>query len=115
MKPARFLHLVAHRGDAAGHPENTLPALQSALDLCERFIDVDVQIPANCSPVVVRGHEVANGRGGVHTVADLTAAELAQVDASEPDRFGARFQGTCIPRLVDAVSLITKRPETTVF
>ena len=115
MKPARFLHLVAHRGDAAGHPENTLPAFQSALDLGVRFIDVDVQ----------RGRERRSRRRAratrsssgttLKSIADLTAAELAQVDVSEPARFGERFKGTCIPRLVDVLSLLTKRPETTVF
>ena len=114
MKPARFLHLVAHRGDAAGYPENTLPAFQSALDLGVRFIDLDVHIASNGVPVTVRAHEVMVGEGA-QTIAALTAAELAQVDASEPQRFGTRFRGVCIPRLVDALSLLTKRPETTVF
>ncbi|MEP7242173.1 MAG: glycerophosphodiester phosphodiesterase family protein [Gammaproteobacteria bacterium] len=114
MKPARFLHLVAHRGDATGNPENTLPAFQSALDLGVRFIDLDVQLAANGVAVIARGHDVP---GGAHdqTIADLTAAELAKVDASEPARFGDTFKGTCIPRLVDALSLLTRRPETTVF
>lgn len=114
MKPARFLHLVAHRGDAAGHPENTLPAFQSALDLGVRFIEVDVQLAANGVPVAVREPMLAFD-GAVHMVGDLTAAELTQVDASEPDRFGDQFRGTCIARLVDVLSLLTKRPETTVF
>jgi glycerophosphoryl diester phosphodiesterase len=114
MKPARFLHLVAHRGDASGHPENTLPAFQSALDLGVRFIDLDVHIASNGVPVTVRGHDIILGND-VKSVAELTAAELAQVDASDPARFGDRFKGTCIPRLVDALSLLTKRPETTVF
>ena len=114
MKPTRFLHLVAHRGDAFGHPENTLPAFQSALDLGVRFFEVDVQLAANGVPVAVHGHEITS-EGARCTVADLTAAELAQTDASEPQRFGNRFRGTCIPRLVDVLSLLTKRPETTVF
>ncbi|HEV7714300.1 MAG TPA: glycerophosphodiester phosphodiesterase family protein [Steroidobacteraceae bacterium] len=114
MKPARFLHLVAHRGDAAGHPENTLPAFQSALALGVRFIEIDVQISANGVPVTVRGSEIVRG-ARLESVAELTAAELGQVDASEPLRFGARFHGTGIPRMVDVLSLLTKRPETTVF
>lgn len=114
MKPARFLHLVAHRGDASGHPENTLPAFQSALDLGVRFIDLDVHVAANGVPVTVRSQEVVVGND-LKSIADLTAAELAQVDVSDPARFGERFKGTCIPRLVDALSLLTKRPETTVF
>lgn len=114
MKPARFLHLVAHRGDATGNPENTLPAFQSALDLGVRFIDVDVQLAANGVAVAARGHDIP-GCHEDHTVAELTAAELAQVDVSEPERFGDKFKGTCIPRLVEVLSLLTRRPETTVF
>ncbi len=115
MKPARFLHLVAHRGDAAGHPENTLPAFQSALDLGVRFIEADVQIAANGVPVTTRASEVLIDDIAVQTVAGLTAAELARVDVSEPERFGTRFKGTCIPRLVDVLSLLTQRREITVF
>lgn len=114
MRPARFLHLVAQRGDAAGYPENTLPAFQSALDLGVRFIEADVQISANGVPMAVRGYEVARG-SRLESVGELTAAELTQLDVSEPQRFGERFRGTCIPRLVDVLSMLTKRPETTVF
>jgi glycerophosphoryl diester phosphodiesterase len=114
MKPARFLHLVAHRGDAAGHPENTLPAFQSALDLGVRFIEVDTQVSANGVPMATRDASVITAAGQM-LVAELTAAEISQLDASEPQRFGDKFNGTCIPRLIDVISLITKRPETTVF
>ena len=114
MRTARFLHLVARGGDAAGHPENTLPAFQSALDLGVRFVEVDVQLSSNGVPMAVRGEDVMV-EGMLLSIGTLTAAELALVDASEAHRFGQRFAGTCIPRLVDVLSLITKRPETTVF
>lgn len=114
MKPARFLHLVAHRGDAAGHPENTLPAFEAALELGVRFIEVDVQLAANGVPVVLRDALVAD-EGVLQSVGELTAAEISQTDASEPHRFGEKFKGTRVPRLVDVLSLLTKRPETTVF
>jgi glycerophosphoryl diester phosphodiesterase len=114
MKSDRFLHLVARGGDATGHPENTLPAFQSALDLSVRFVEVDVQLSSNGVPMAVRGDDVMVD-GVLLSVGDLTAAELAQVDSSESHRFGQRFAGTCIPRLVDVLSLITKRAQTTVF
>src|SRR5215470_6226686 len=114
MRSTRFLHLVARGGDAAGHPENTLPAFQAALELGARFVEVDVQLSANGVPMAVRGDDVMV-QGVLLSVGELTAAELAQVDASEMHRFGQRFSGTCIPRLVDVLSLITKRAETTVF
>src|SRR5262245_54078047 len=114
MKPARFIHLVAHRGDAAGHPENTLPAFQAALDCGVRFIELDAQLSANGVPVAIRDDRISRG-STLELVGDLTAAELAKVDVSEPQRFGERFKTTGIPRLVDALSLITRRAETTVF
>lgn len=115
MKPSRFLHLVAHRGNAGEFPQNTLPSVQSALDLGARFIAVDVQASANGVPMVVRDYDLGRCAGIPGAVGALTAAELAQIDVSEPQRFGVRFRGTCIPRLVDALSLITQRRETTVF
>ena len=114
MRPARFLHLVARGGDATGHPENTLPAFQSALDLGVRFVEVDVQLASNGVPMAVRGDDVLID-GVLLSIGNLTAAELTLVDASEAHRFGQRFSGTCIPRLVDVLSLITRRPEATVF
>jgi len=114
MRPARFLHLVARGGDAAGQPENTLPAFQSALDLGVRFVEVDVQLASNGVPMAVRGDDVLFD-GVLLSIGNLTAAELTLVDASEAHRFGQRFSGTCIPRLVDVLSLITRRPEATVF
>ena len=114
MRSTRFLHLVARGGDAAGHPENTLPAFQAALDLGARFVEVDVQLSSNSVPMAVRGDDVMV-EGVLLSIGELSAAELAQVDASESHRFGQRFSGTCIPRLVDVLSLITKRAETTVF
>jgi len=114
MRSTRFLHLVARGGEAAGHPENTLAAFQAALDLNVRFVEVDVQLSSNGVPVAVRGDDVMMD-GVLLSVGELTAAEIALVDSSESHRFGQRFKGTCIPRLVDVLSLITKRPETTVF
>jgi glycerophosphoryl diester phosphodiesterase len=115
MKPSRFLHLVAHRGNAVEFPQNTLPAVQSALDLGARFIAVDVQASANGVPMVVRDYDLQRSTGVAGGVGTLTAAELSQIDVSEPQRFGDRFRGTCIPRLVDVLSLVTQRRETTVF
>jgi glycerophosphoryl diester phosphodiesterase len=114
MKPARFLHLVAHRGDAAGHPENTLPAFEAALELGVRFIEVDTQVAANGVPVAIRDSLLTN-EGAVQSVGELTAAEIARIDASEPARFGEQFKGTRVPRLVDVLSLLTKRAEISVF
>ena len=52
--PPRLPDLIAHRGNAAEYPENTLPALRSALELGTRFVAVDVQLTADRQPILLR-------------------------------------------------------------
>lgn len=58
----RVTHLVAHRGNAAEFPENTLPALRSACELGVRFALLDVQLAADEVPVVSRDVALAGTR-----------------------------------------------------
>ena len=44
--------LVAHRGHAAAFPENTLPALRSALELGAAWLEFDIQLSADRIPVL---------------------------------------------------------------
>jgi glycerophosphoryl diester phosphodiesterase len=115
MNHSRFLHLVAHRGNADEFPENTLPAIASALELGVRFIAVDVQVSGNGIPMAMRDCDLTALAGIAGDATQMTAAELAQIDASEPQRFGDRFKGTCIPRLIDVLGLLGRRPEATAF
>ena len=111
----RLTHLIAHRGNARDFPENTLPALQSAVDLGVRFIEFDVQLSADQVPVVIHDHELARTAGIPGCVFDLAAAELARTEVNEPERFGGRHRGTCIPLLSEAVDFVAARHEITAF
>lgn len=116
MGPSRRLvHLIAHRGNARDYPENTLPALQSAVDLGVRFLELDVQMSADGVPVVIHDHELARTAGVPGTVFDLTAAELAQVEVGERTRFGDRYRETRIPQLKEIVEAFAERHEVTIF
>ncbi|HEX7416658.1 MAG TPA: glycerophosphodiester phosphodiesterase family protein [Steroidobacteraceae bacterium] len=115
MKPARIIHLVAHRGNAHECPENTLPALRSALDLGARFLEIDVQLSADGVPVVTHDEKLTRTAGIDRSVFDLSAQELAQIEVAERGRFGARFAGTLLPMLTDVLELLEGRPEVTLF
>jgi len=112
---ARLIHLVAHRGNAREFPENTLPAFRSALELGLRFLELDVHLCADGTPFVIHDHLLARTTGLPGSVFELTAPQLAAIDASEPGRFGTRFRGTRIPRLSDVLALLAGRPEITLF
>jgi glycerophosphoryl diester phosphodiesterase len=115
MKPQRLLHLVARRGNAAEYPENSLPALKSAIDLGARFVELDVQFSADCVPMVIHDQDLVRTAGLTGTVLDMASGTLEQIDVHEPYRFGKKFMGTCIPRLTDALTMIEQRREITVF
>jgi len=106
----RLLHLVARRGNSGEFPENTLPALRSAIALGARFIEIDVHVSSDGTPMVFRDQELA--RVG-HTTASV--AELEQLEAGEIHRFGEQFRGTRMVRLATALELLAGRPEITIF
>jgi glycerophosphoryl diester phosphodiesterase len=111
----RVTHLVAHRGNAADYPENTLPALRSACRLGVRFALLDVQLAADEIPFVCRDAVLARTAGVGLSVFDLAARELAALDVSEPERFGERHRGTPPPALADVAALCVEHPEITLL
>lgn len=111
----RFVHLIAHRGNARDFPENTLPALQSAIDLGIRFLEFDIQLAADGVPVVLHDAELARTAGVPGSVFELTSTDLAALEVNEKERFGDRHRGVRVPLLKDVVELVAGRREITVF
>jgi len=113
--PSRIIHLVAHRGNAFDCPENTLPALQSALELGARFLEIDVQLAADCVPVVIHDPDLVRTANRRVVVTETDSSVLLAAEVAERNRFGERYAGTTLPSLADVVALITGRPEVTLF
>lgn len=102
--------IVAHRGYAGRYPENTLVAVEAALRMGVRHVEIDCQLTADGTPVLFHdpGLERTTGRPGIIT--DLTLAQLAALDAGEAARFGPRFRATRIPTLAALMSLLAGWP-----
>ena len=115
MNDRRLIHLVAHRGNAAECPENTLPAFRSALELGVRFLELDVQLSRDGQPIVIHDHLLARTTGLPGSVFEHDAAELTAMEAADTQRFGDRFNGTRLPLLRDVLGLLARRPEVTLF
>lgn len=108
-------HLVAHRGWQRNYPENTLPAVQGALDAGARYVEVDVQLTADLVPVLFHDRtlrRICRQPGAIHR---YTAAQLESFSAFEPDRFGERFLGTTIPTLAALVQLLQQYSDAYLF
>lgn len=107
--------LVAHRGDRARFPENTLPALQGAAEAGAAYVEFDVQLSSDRVPVLLHDATLARTGGGDQSVFDCTADELATRSVGEPDRFANRFADVAVATLQQAVELLNKTPTITAF
>ena len=104
MRPA----IVAHRGDAEHHPENTLPALAAAWRRLE-FAEFDVQLSADGVPFVIHDTGLERTTRGAGDIRLMMSGQLDGVDAGEPARFGARHAGTPLPRLSAVAGLMARK------
>jgi glycerophosphoryl diester phosphodiesterase len=98
--------IIAHRGNAAELPENTLPALQSAVDLGLRHVEFDVQLTADRVPVVIHDADLSRVGDRPDVVHELTWAQLAGIPVAESKRFGDRYAQTCAPSLAQTVEAL---------
>jgi glycerophosphoryl diester phosphodiesterase len=100
---------IAHRG-ASGEglaPENTLAAIEKAMEIGVDLVEVDIQVTADGHPVLVHDRRVdrtTNGRGLVDT---LTLDQVRRLDAG--NGFSDRFRGEKVPTLQEAIDLVRKR------
>ncbi|MHB8839812.1 MAG: glycerophosphodiester phosphodiesterase [Gemmatimonadaceae bacterium] len=96
--------LIAHRGAAREHLENTLPAFQRALDLGADGVELDVHCTAD-GTVVVQHDAVPRG---TPTDAALAGRPIATLTTAELASF--RFpDGTAVPTLDDVVQMLRAR------
>jgi glycerophosphoryl diester phosphodiesterase len=111
----RIPDLIAHRGNAAEYPENTLPALRSALDLGIRHIACDVQLSADRHPVLLHDSDLKRTAGIDRHALEMSLEELGEISVNEESRFQKRFTDVGIPTLAQAVSLLESHPAATAF
>jgi glycerophosphoryl diester phosphodiesterase len=88
---------VAHRGDSARAPENTIPAFRKALRAGAIRLEVDIRFTADDVPVAMHDATVRRTTDGRGHVSDLRLGELRRLDAGS--WFGRRFAGVKVPTM----------------
>lgn len=97
---------IAHRGLSARAPENTLAAVQAAHDAGCEWVELDVQLLGDGTPVIWHDAGVkrcSNGRG---KLLKLNAGSAAKLDAGS--WFGAQFRGERMATLEAMLELIKR-------
>ena len=100
---------IAHRGNSAQAPENTLVAFASAAAAGAGMIETDLQLSADGAVVLIHDDTLNRTGGRDGRVADLTASELQSADAGS--WFSAEYAGERIPLLTDLADFAAGHPE----
>jgi glycerophosphoryl diester phosphodiesterase len=101
--------IIAHRGDSAHRPENTLSSFASALELGAELVELDVQLSADGAVVVIHDASVDRTTDGRGHVREMALGALRRLSAGYPLRFGAAFAGERIPTLAEVLGLVRER------
>lgn len=93
----RRVTVTSHRGAGSLEPENTLRALQHAIDLGADQIEIDVQLTKDGHLILMHDSSVDRTTNGTGKIAKLTFAEIRQLDAGSGER---------VPTLDEALALV---------
>jgi glycerophosphoryl diester phosphodiesterase len=116
MHPTHSLpEIIAHRGNAAEFPENTLPALESAVELGIRYVEFDVQLTGDQVPVLFHDSDLARVAGRPDSVHDLTWSDLSEIPVGETARLGYQHAFTCPPSLAQVADALSGWNDVTAF
>ena len=110
-----FPRLVARRGYTAHYPENTLLAIEAAVNAGAEFIEFDVLMSADQVPVLFHDRDLQRMCGKQGAVHDYTLAELKTFPVSEFHRFGYKYINNRITTLAETAEYLAGQPHVTAF
>jgi glycerophosphoryl diester phosphodiesterase len=96
--------VIAHRGASQQAPENTIPALQKALEAGVDMVALEVQKTKDNQPLVLADVSLDRTTNGTGRVARMSADEVRKLDAGS--WFNPAFAGMKVPTLAEAVKEI---------
>jgi glycerophosphoryl diester phosphodiesterase len=99
--PVRIAH---HRGTNRYAPENSLPAIRTAVALGADYIEIDIRTTQDGCFVLMHDRTVNRTTNGQGEVAMITAESLSRLDAGS--WFGKRFTGKRVPTLDEALAAV---------
>ncbi len=104
--------VIAHRGNSSAAPENTLSAVQSALELTSPPAYIEIDLHRSKDGVLVVCHDFSLDRTTDKSgfIRELTFAEIRQYDAEYSEKFQDRFEGEKVPRLEEVLDVVKDQP-----
>ncbi len=101
--------VIAHRGDSAHRPENTLASFASALEIGAAIVEFDVHLSRDGEVVVIHDTTVDRTTDGHGAIKQMSLAEIRRLSAGYPTRFGSAYRGERVPTLGEVLGLLRDR------
>jgi glycerophosphoryl diester phosphodiesterase len=100
--------VVAHRGNSAVAPQNTLAAFESARHSGADSLEIDVRLTADGEVVVIHDDTVDATTNGSGKLADLELREVRLLDAGS--WFAPAYAGQRVPTFAETLDLLRAEP-----
>lgn len=102
--PGEAAFVAAHRGDRSVAPENTLPAVQAALDGSFDYVEVDVGLTSDGHAVLLHDETLDRTTDGAGPLAAHTLAQVRELDAGA--WYGPEYAGTRVATVDEFLALL---------
>ena len=102
----RTILTSAHRGEHHRHPENSLPAIQAAIDAGMDYVELDIRTTADGKLILMHDATVNRMTNGKGKVAEMTFDAIRTLDLGA--RFAGQFPGLQVPTFEEALALARK-------
>jgi glycerophosphoryl diester phosphodiesterase len=100
--------VIAHRGNSAVAPQNTLAAFEAAWRAGAASIEIDIQPTADGQVVVIHDDTVDATTDGQGVVTQMSLDALRALDAGS--WFAAAYAGQRVPTFAEVLELLVRRP-----
>ena len=98
------VQITSHRGSSLQAPENTIPAIELAIENLSDYIEIDIQMTKDGEMVLLHDKTLRRTAGVDKKLQDMTYEEVKRLDAGQ--WFGDEFKGACIPSLAEVMDIV---------
>ncbi len=108
-RPNLDILTVAHRGSTRYAPENTIPAMEKAIEFGFDYVEMDIRFTKDGVPVIMHDDTVDRTTNGKGKVADYTLEELKKLVVYGPPEMREKFKDVRVPTFEEALQTIQGR------
>lgn len=102
--PGEAAFVAAHRGDRSSAPENTIPAVQAAIEGAFDYVEVDLALTADGHAVLLHDETLDRTTNGSGRLSEHTLAEVRALDAGA--WFDTAYAGVRVPTATEFLGVL---------